>query len=119
MALLDFTIEFDSEVPHFDEMLKQEIENRLEALAEGHSDLTGAAVAVTQPARTTEPYIFQVRIVVYTRPKYIVAVEKDDTLEGAVKGALSAIERQVRKKREKLGEPWKRPDFPGSPQPEE
>jgi ribosomal subunit interface protein len=114
MAMLDFTIEFDSQVPHFDEKLKQEIEDRLTKLAKGHTDLTGAAVAVTQPARETDPFIYQVRIVTYTRPEDIAAVKKDDTLEGATKKALNAIERQVRKKREKLGKPWKRPDVPGT-----
>jgi hypothetical protein len=114
MALLDFTIEFDTEVPHFDEALKREAENRLIALAEDHTDLTGAAVAVTQPAREAVPFIYQARVVVYTRPDNIAAIKKDDTLEGALKAALSAVERQVREKRKKLGEPWKRPDLPGT-----
>ena len=111
MALPDFTIEYDSEVPNFPEELKQEVETRLSTLAEGHTDMTGAAVGVTQPARAQDPFIFQARIVVYTRPEDIAAVKKDGTLEGAIKAALTAIERQIREKRKKLGEPWKRPDL--------
>lgn len=33
----------------------------------------------------------------------------------SVSGALSAIVRQVREKREKYGEPWKRHDLSGTP----
>lgn len=91
------------------------VENRLLSLAEGHTDLIGAAVAVRQPAREADPFIYEARIVVYTRPENMAAVKKDDTKEGALKAALNAIERQVREKREKLGQPWKRPDIPGSP----
>lgn len=111
----DFTIDYDTDVPQFPVELQDEIERRLIDLADDHSDLTGAAVAVSEPARTQTPYIYQVRIVAYVRPEDIVAVKKSDTLEGAVKGALDAIERQVREKREKLRETWKRPDIPGSP----
>ena len=116
--MLDFPIEFESDVPHFDERMKQEVENRLQDLAGDHQDLTGAAVAIRQPAREVEPFIYEARVVVYMRPDNIVSVKKDDTLEGALKGAMNAIERQVREKRKKLGEPWKRPDLPGTPEPE-
>lgn len=85
---------------------KEELENRLRDLASGHTDLVGAAVAVSAPGRGEEdPFLYQVRIVVYSRPKYIAAVKKDDTVQGALKEALSAVERQVREKREKLDEP--------------
>lgn len=114
--MLDFTIEFESEVPNFDETYKQEAEESLLDLAEGHTDITGAAVSVTQPAKEEDPFIYEARVVVYARPKNIAATKQDETLEGALKSALSAVERQVRKKRQKLGEPWKRPDIPGSPQ---
>lgn len=113
--LPDFTIEFQSDVPHFDESLKAEAEDRLLKLASGHTDITGAAVAITQPAKSETGFIYQARIVAYVRPQNIVAVEKDDNVAGALKGALKAIERQVRDKREKLGESWKRDDIPGTP----
>lgn len=112
--LPDFTIEFESEVPHFDESLKQEVENRLQKLARGHTDMVGAAVSVKQPAKTETGFIYRARIVAYVRPENIAAVEKDDTVEGALKGALKALEKQIRKKREKLGEPWKRDDIPST-----
>jgi ribosome-associated translation inhibitor RaiA len=104
-------IELDIENPTLKEQLKVEIENRLLALAEGHSDLTGASVAIDQPAHGETDYLYQARVVVYTRPKNIYASEKMETAEGAMRAALQAIERQVREKRDKLGEPWKRPDL--------
>ncbi|MFN2283648.1 MAG: hypothetical protein ACK2UQ_04450 [Anaerolineae bacterium] len=42
-------------------------------------------------------------------PDSVVAVEKQETEIGALKGALSAVERQVRDYREKLAERWKQP----------
>jgi ribosome-associated translation inhibitor RaiA len=116
MAALDFPIEFESEVPHFDEETKQMAENRLMKLAEGHKDMVGAAISVREPAREADPFLYEARVVVYARPEDIAATKQDDTLEGALKAALTAVERQIRQKREKLGEPWKRPDVPGSPE---
>jgi hypothetical protein len=39
----------------------------------------------------------------------VAAVEKDETIEGALSGALDAVERQVRERRTKLAEHWKEP----------
>ena len=114
MTLLDFTIEFQTGTSDLTEDLRTEAEDRLRALASDHNDLTGAAVAVTEPSQG-DSYIYEARVVVYKRPKNLAAVEKDDTVEGALKGALAAMERQVREEREKRGEPWKRPDLPGNP----
>lgn len=115
MAMLDLPIEIHSEVPHFSDRLEMEAESRLVELAEGHRDITGASVSITQPAHGETPYLYQARVVVYMRPDNLTAQEKHDTIEGALKGALKAIERQVRGRREKLGEPWKRPDFESGP----
>jgi ribosome-associated translation inhibitor RaiA len=111
----DFPIEYHTEIPLLSVELQEEIETRLIKLAEGRSDMTGAAVAVTQPAQRDNPYIYQARILVYRRPDDVVAVEKSDTLQNAVKGALNAVERKVREERKKLGEHWKRADLPGNP----
>jgi hypothetical protein len=43
------------------------------------------------------------------RPDNLASVEKAETDEGALKGALTAVERQVRESREKLRETWKQP----------
>ena len=114
MTLLDFTIEFQTGTSDLTEDLRIEAEDRLRELASDHNDLTGAAVAVTEPSQG-DSYIYEARVVVYKRPKNLASVEKDDTVEGALNGALSAMERQVREEREKRGEPWKRSDLPGNP----
>jgi hypothetical protein len=49
-------------------------------------------------------------VVVYIRPENIAAVEKAESVEAALKGALAAIERQVREHRERLGATWQQPD---------
>ena len=114
MTLLDFTIEFQTGTPDLTEDLRTEAEDRLRDLASDHNDLTGAAVAVTEPSQG-DSYIYEARVVVYKRPKNLAVVEKDTTVEGALKNALSAMERQVRDEREKRGKPWKRTDIPGTP----
>lgn len=111
MGSTDFYVDYEAEVPSFPDELKAEIEKRLLDLASYHTDMVGAAVSVRTPGKGEMPFLFQARIVVYTRPEDVVAVKKSDTLQGALKGALSAIERQVREKRNKLGEPWKREDI--------
>jgi ribosome-associated translation inhibitor RaiA len=110
---LDFTFEFHVEIPNlrdaFENELRTEAESRLFALAEGHTDLIGASVVLEQPARAESSYIYQARVVVYGRPDNMAAVEKDNTPESALRGALDAVERQVRERREKLAERWKQP----------
>lgn len=91
-----------------DELQEYTREQLLE-LAQDHTDIIGASVAVERPAHRETPFIYQARIVVYMRPDNVVGTEKGDSPETALRGALRAVERQVRKKREKLGKPWERP----------
>ncbi len=108
----DFNFEFYAGVPHVGVDLQDEAERRLRDLAAGHSDITGASVAVEEQARGEDlPHFYRVRVVAYTRPNNVVAVEKGETIETGLRGALDAVERQVREKREKLSESWKRPDM--------
>ncbi|MCL7451839.1 MAG: HPF/RaiA family ribosome-associated protein [Anaerolineae bacterium] len=109
MNLPDFDFEFMSEIPDPDDVLRAEALNRLLELAEGHDDIIGASVAVEELTGTTTPHHYQVRVVAFVRPNNIAAVEKDETARGALKGALTAVERQVREQREQLRETWKRP----------
>ncbi len=111
MGSADFYIEYDSEIPNFTEDLKSEVEKRLRELAGEDTDMVGAAVAAAAPGRG----LYQVRVVVYGRPKEIVAVKQDETVQLALREALSAVERQVHEKRERLGQPWKRSDLQGKP----
>jgi ribosomal subunit interface protein len=111
MALVDIPIEFNSEGPQLSVEIQDEVEDRILKLAKDHTDITGAAVTVSQPAETEIPFIVQARIVVYRRPKDVVSTKKEDTVHGALKGAMDAVERQVREHRRKLSETWKRKDF--------
>jgi ribosome-associated translation inhibitor RaiA len=111
MDELDFTIEFNSDLndPSFEENLFAEAESRLRQMARGHDDLTGAAVTIRQPAKKETAPLHEATVVAYVRPDNIVGKEKQDTPSGALKGALDAVERQIRKKREKLRDRWEQP----------
>lgn len=107
--MLDFTFEFHNEVEtvgteqEFE--LYREAQLRLRQLAEPHHDLTGAAVSLEGLAHGQEtPYLYQCRVVVYARPENLAAVSKETEPKTALNEALSAIERQVREKRERLRE---------------
>lgn len=114
MTLVDIPIEFTTDGPELSVEIQDEIENRIFKLAKNHTDITGAAVAVSQPVEADIPFLIQARIIVYRRPKDVVANKEDETVYGALKGAMDAIERQVREHRRKLSETWKRKDFPGA-----
>lgn len=106
-----FPIEMDIETPGLTDQMRGEVVERLTSLAKGHTDLIGASVTFDQPVHGETGFLYQARIVVYMRPENVYASEKQETGEGALKGALDAIERQVREIRNKLGEPWKRSDL--------
>ncbi len=112
MMMADFTLEFRNEVglpAGVKAQMSSEAERRLRALLEGHTDIVGAEVAVEELTGDTTPHMYEVRVVVYMRPESVFAVEKAETAIGALKGSLSAVERQVRQYRDRLGEPWKQP----------
>jgi ribosome-associated translation inhibitor RaiA len=79
--------------------------------------MIGASVALEELTQEETPHVFEARVVAYIKPDNIAAIEKSDSALGALKGALSAVERQVREFRNKLGEPWKRPDLGGGAAP--
>ena len=109
--MADYAIEFRNEVGLPEGVkaeMRSEAEERIRALLEGHTDIVGAEVSIEELTGDTTPHMYEARVVVYMRPESAVAVEKQETAVGALKGSLSAVERQVRQYREKLGEPWKR-----------
>jgi len=117
MNRTEFDFEFYTEVPDPRDGLRLEAQNRLWELAEGYQDMIGASVALEELTQEETPHVFEARVVVYIKPDNIAAVEKSDSAMGALKGALDAAERQVRELRNKLGEPWKRPDLDGGASP--
>jgi len=82
--------------------LWSEADRRLRALIDGHTDITGASVAVRELTGDETPHLYQVRVSVYMRPEDVVVIEKQETVVGALKGALDTVERQVRETRAKL-----------------
>lgn len=106
----DFYVEFQSEDLPDDSALRAEAERHLRSLADEAHDMIGASVAIERVAHGETPYLYRARVVAYVRPENIAATEKSDSARGALKGALEAVERQVRAKRERLGKPWEQPD---------
>lgn len=111
--LLDFTIEFNSGDVLSDRLehdMFLEADQRLRELAGDHDDLRGAAVNVRTAAHGETTPLHEVTVVVYARPEHIAATEKHFEPVVALNGALSAVERQVREKRDRLGQSWEEPD---------
>ncbi len=104
MGSLDFYIDFNIEIENLNDNFKQEADRRLFKLAEGKNDIVGASVSAETIVKVESPYLYQVRIVVYKRPKDIAATEKDEDPMAALKNALSAIERKVQESRKKRSE---------------
>lgn len=111
MNELDFTIEMDAEgIPRETEAeMFREADTRLRELAGDHDDMTGAAINARRIAHGGTPHLFEVTIALYIRPEHMAATEKQADPMTAMKGALDAIERQVRQKRDRLREHWKQP----------
>lgn len=102
METMTFAIEHFTDTPEFTEALKEKAERRLQKMARGHRDITGASVAVRITSADPSPGRYQARVVLYHRPDNIAAVEKGDNVGLALQGALDAVERQVRTQRERL-----------------
>jgi ribosome-associated translation inhibitor RaiA len=103
MDKTNFTIEFNNEI---DEIKKSENEyytlavDRLNKLAKGHNDISGAVVNLKQPAKEHQTaYINEVTIVVYMGSDHIAATEKGEQINSTLNGALNAVERQIHERR--------------------
>ena len=103
MDKANFPIEFNNEL---DDVKKSENEfytlavDRINKLAEGHNDISGAVVNLKQPAKEHQTsYISEVTIVVYMGSDHIAATEKGEQFQATLDGALDAVERQVRERR--------------------
>jgi len=100
MDKTNFPIEFNNEI---DDVKKSENEfytltvDQLSKLAEGYNDISGAVINLKQPAQGH--HIYEVTIVVYMGSDHIAATEKGKKLQSTLDGALDAVERQVRERR--------------------
>ena len=104
MERVDFPVEFNNEI---DDVKKSENEfytlavDRLSKLAEGHNDISGGVVNFKQPAQGRQTsHIYEVTIVVYMGAEHIAATEKGEQFQATLNGALDAVERQVRERRQ-------------------
>ncbi len=108
----DLDIEFYNEVEmpsELDTSLRDEADRRIRDLASGHSDIIGASVAIEKAAHGETSYLYEARVVAYVRPENVAAVEKDEDPLTALQGALNALERQIREKRDRLRDRWRQP----------
>ncbi len=96
----DFPIEFYNEVNE-NKDLYIEAEDRLRKLAKGNTDIVGASITLRKPDAANDTQV-EATVTAYTRPEYTVASAVARQPEAALKGALDAVERQVRDKRERL-----------------
>lgn len=110
MEAPEFPIEINSETDAYTAALQEKTTGRLLQLKGDHTDMVGAAVTVKEIAKG-EDARFEFKVVVYTRPDRAVASEKSNNIRTAMNGALDAMERQIRDRRDKLKEHWKRPDL--------
>ena len=104
MENANFSIEFNNEV---DDVKKSENEfytlavDRINILAEGHNDISGGMVNFKKPAKEHQTaYIYEITIVLYMGSDHISATEKGELFQSTLDGALDAVERQVRERRE-------------------
>lgn len=106
MTMPEFEFEFYNEVEHLDEAMREQAEQKLRDLAEGHTDMIGASVAVEEIAESETTKLYQARVIAFIKPKNVVGVEKDRHVEPAIRGALEVVERQIRQLRDKKRKPW-------------
>lgn len=117
MASTEFPIEIHAETDGFTEELQRKTGDRLLRLKGDHTDMVSATISVEEIARGERPFRYQFKAILHMRPDRVVASEKADNVRSAMKGCLSALERQVRERRAKLKEHWKRPDIDDGPPP--
>lgn len=110
MSKSDFYIDSNINLPHLKDILESEAESRLRELARDHTDMVGANVTMEELSHSETPHAYQAIITAFIRPEDIVAVELADSPEAALDGALEALERQVRQRRDKLRQPWEHPN---------
>lgn len=115
MAATEFPIEFHAEPAGFNDQLREKTRARLRRLKGEHTDMVGASVTVEEIAKGETAFRYEFTVVAYMRPDRLVASKKGADVRQAMKQALHALERQVRERRAKLKEHWKRPDLADRP----
>ena len=110
MPELDFTLELNTDLSDdsVEDALFAEADSRLREIRGEHDDMTGAAVTIHKIA-AGDTALYEATVIARVRPDSIVGREKDRIPSDALDGALEAVERQIRAKRDKMGRPWEQP----------
>lgn len=96
-----FDFQFSNEVKEQEKALWQEAETRLSKLGLNRKDVIGATVNIEKEIKAQTPHLFSAKVLVFIKPKKIIAEKKDKNVMFALKKALDAVERQIRKDTEK------------------
>ena len=99
-----FSIEYYTENARLSVRQRNVVETRLQKLASGHRDVTGASVAVERVGGDVRYAKYKARLVIYCKPSNVVAVHKSDSISDAMAEALEAVERQIRSQRDRVRE---------------
>lgn len=97
-----FDFEFLNQTQHPDAELYEMAYQKITAISEGHTDITGASVSMEELSSGETPYAYQARVVLYVRSENIAATEEKPSAIEALQRALDAAIRQIRDKRENL-----------------
>lgn len=88
--------------------VQEKISARLDKMEEGHTDITGAFLSIKQMSGKPTVNIYEATLVLYHKPDNISGSEKSENIPDAVAGALSGVERQLRKARNAIRDRRKR-----------
>jgi len=102
-------VEFHIDAVRLPRTVHNRIQRRVDKWMKGHSDITGASIAVRELSGGQTAHAFRARVVLYHRPENIAAISTGAQPAEAVQSALDAAERQLRETRDILRERWKRP----------
>lgn len=98
MNSTDFYVEFESDVPEFDDQFKTAARMRLRGLAVPHHEIDHAKVAVTQAKQGREAIQFQASVTLYTHLGNLTVTKEDYRMVEALDKALAEIEQQIHAK---------------------
>jgi ribosome-associated translation inhibitor RaiA len=102
-------VEFHIDAVHLPKTVHNRIQRRVEKWFKGHTDVTGASIAVRELSSGSTAHSFRARVVLYHRPENIAATATGEQAGEALLSALDAAGRQLRESRDMLRERWKRP----------
>ena len=98
MSSTNFFIEFQSDVPEFDDQFKTAAGMRLRGLAVHHHEIDHARIAVTKSREGGGVPQFQASVIVYAHPGNIEVTKEDYRIVEALDEALAAIEQKIHEK---------------------